>query len=88
MIRLKRIYYSEYNSKLGKLIDVESPLNYQMNPIKDSINIYADKLLMNYKSILKKDKKYYIICSKGNLSKRVVAMLEFYGYNVTQVLKN
>ena len=32
-------------------------------------------------------KKYFIICSKGSLSKRVVAMLEYLGYDVTQVIR-
>ena len=42
---------------------------------------------MNYKILLNKNEKYYIICNKGTLSKRVVAMLEYLGYDVTQVVK-
>ena len=87
VIIIKRIYYKNYNPNLGILIDVENPANYKKNPIKWSINIYKDKLLLNYKTLLTKSKKYYIICSKGNLSRNVVAILEFYGYDVTQVIK-
>ena len=87
VIIIKKIYYNEYNSQMGTLIDVENPIEYSKHPIKGSKNIYIDKLLMNYKTMLQKDKKYYIICSKGNLSKRAVAILEFYGYDVTQVIK-
>ena len=32
-----------------------------------------------------KKKKYYIYCVKGVKSKRVTAILEAYGYNVTRV---
>ena len=87
MIKIKKIYYHNYNPNLGILIDVENPIEYKKHPIKGSINIYIDKLLMNYKTLLSKDKRYYIICSKGNLSKKAVAILEYYNYDVTQVIK-
>ncbi len=84
---MKRIKYSEYNSSMGILIDVQHPLDYKETPTA-GINIYADKLLMNYKNYLDPTKKYYIICNKGKLSGRVVAMLEYLGYDATQVLKD
>lgn len=84
---MKRIMYSEYNPSMGILIDVQHPLDYQKDPTLYSKNVYADKLLMNYKTLLDRNKKYYIVCSKGTLSRRVVAMLEYLGYDVTQVLK-
>ena len=83
---MKRIKLSEYNSHMGILIDVRLATDYVKNPSPNSINIYADKLLMNAKSYLDYNKKYYIICNKGRLSSRVVAYLEYLGYNVTQVL--
>ena len=83
---MKRIKLSDYNSNMGILIDVRNPEDYKNNPNLGSINIYADKLLMNYKSILDPNKRYYIICDKGVLSRKVVAILEYYGYNVTQVI--
>lgn len=82
---MKRINLSDYNSSMGILIDVQHPVDYKNNPLSN-INIYADKLLMNYKSMLDYSKKYYIICSKGTLSRRVVTMLEYLGYDVTQVI--
>lgn len=83
---MKRINLSEYNPNMGTLIDVQHPLDYKNNPLSD-INIYADNLLMNYKSLLSYDKKYFIICSKGSLSRRVVVMLEYLGFDVTQVIQ-
>lgn len=84
---MKRIKLDEYDSSFGVLIDVQHPDDFLKNPTLGSINIYADKLLMNYRSLLDQKKKYYIVCNKGYLSKKVVAMLEFYGYDVTQVIK-
>lgn len=85
---MKRIKLSDYNSSLGVLIDVQHPDDYVKYPTIGSINIYADSLLMNYKTLLDKTKKYFIVCNKGFLSRRVVSVLEFYGYDVTQVIKN
>ena len=79
--------FSEYNPSMGILIDVQHPLDYKENPTPNSKNMYADKLLMNYKTVLDENKKYYIICNKGTLSRKVVAMLEYLGYDVTQVIK-
>lgn len=84
---MKKIMLSEYKPSMGILIDVQHPLDYKENPTINSKNIYADKLLMNYKVLLDKNKKYFIICNKGMLSKKVVNMLEYLGYDVTQVLK-
>lgn len=84
---MKKIMYSEYNPSMGILIDVQHPIDYKENPTPNSKNMYADKLLMNYKTVLDKNQKYYIICNKGTLSRRVVAMLEYLGYDVTQVIK-
>lgn len=83
---MKRISLEEYNPRMGILIDVQHPLDYKDNPTIGSINIYADKLLMNPK-VLDINKKYYIICNKGFLSRKVVNMLEYLGYDVTQVVK-
>ncbi len=82
---MKRIKYNEYNIDMGKLINVNHPLDY----IKDNIstNIYYEKLIYNPSKYLDKKTKYYITCNKGKLSQKVVTTLEFYGYNVTQVVK-
>ncbi len=83
---MKRIRLSDYNTQLGPLIDVQHPLDYKEHPTLNSTNIYADNLLLNHKKYLEKGKKYYIICNKGFLSKKVVSTLEYYGYDVTQVI--
>ena len=78
---------SDYNPSMGILIDVQHPEDYKKNPTPNSKNMYADKLLLNYKTILDRNQKYFIVCNKGTLSKRVVAMLEYLGYDVTQVIR-
>ena len=78
---------SDYNPSMGILIDVQHHEDYKKNPTTNSKNMYADKLLLNYKMVLDKNQKYFIVCSKGTLSRRVVAMLEYLGYDVTQVIR-
>lgn len=82
---MKSINIKDYDIHMGKLIDVRHPLDYEKNHDSRSINIYADKLLSNHSKYLNKKDRYYIICSKGHLSKKVVRVLSFFGYNVTQV---
>ncbi len=85
---MKRINLNNYDSSMGTLIDLSEPSFYEKNKIENSINIPYDKLLLHYKELLNKNKKYYFICSKGIHSRKVVSILEFYGYDVTQVLRN
>ena len=73
---------------MGTLIDVSDTLTYKENPYPGSINIPYEKLLLNYKELLNKNSKYYIMCKKGLHSQKVVSILEFYGYDVTQVIRN
>ena len=82
---MKSINICEYNESMGKLIDVQHPLDFQKKHDPRSINIYADKLIYNHNRYLNKREVYYIICEKGRLSKKVVLALLYYGYNVIQV---
>ena len=84
--KLKYIKESEFTPNMGVLIDVKSPDKYMSNHNQYSINIHYDKLMMNYKTLLQKNKKYYIICDKGVKSKQAVRILTFYGYDVTYVI--
>ena len=70
---MKTININEYTHD-GELINL------------DELDIY-EKLLYNPNLYLDKDKKYYFYCKKGIKSKKVVSILEIYGYNVIRVIK-
>ena len=82
---MKRIKYSDYNPSMGVLIYIEDPINYLDKIEEKSINIPFEKLLFHHKDYLNLNEPYYIICSKGVKSRKAVNILEFYGYDVTQV---
>ncbi len=83
---MKSIKESDYYPNMGILIDVRDPISYKENHNPYSINIYYDKLLMNHKTLLDKNQKYYLICDKGHKSKKAARVLSFYGYDVTYII--
>ena len=82
---MKRMSINDYKSYMGKLIDVRDTTSYKEEHHPLSINIYYDTLIMHHKELLNKNDKYFIICRKGHKSKKAVSILEYYGYDVTQV---
>lgn len=75
----------DYHENMGTLIDLSDPDVYEKRKRPGSINMTYDKLMFHYKEYLKKGDPYFILCTKGIHSKRAVAILEYYGYDVTQV---
>jgi len=69
-------------SRNAKVIDIQDKYNYQLNHYPGSVNIPYDDLMNNYRVYLNKNDVYYIYCKSGKLSKRVVAVLSYLGYNV------
>ena len=82
---MKRLSIKDYYKNMGTLIDIEQPIDYATFHHPDSINIPYEKLMLNYKTLLDKNKPYFIICSKGTKSRKAVSVLEFYGYDVSQM---
>ena len=81
---MKRILLRDYVDGMGTFIDI----NY--NPagiVKNYIHIPYEKLLSNYKELLSKGEKYFIYCNGGVKSRKAVNILNFYGYDVTLVVK-
>ena len=70
---MKRIKYKDYHNE-GEFINLETSYKPYEN------------LLCNHNKYLDKNKKYFIYCKKGVKSKRVTAILEAYGYDVTHVI--
>lgn len=81
---MKKIILKDYRDYMGIFIEVSDNYN---NVVKGSIHIPYENLLVNYKELLDKNKKYYIYCKGGIKSKKVVNILSFYGYDVTLVIK-
>ena len=82
---MKVIKYEDYNIGSGTLFDLEEPSSYKKKHLHGAVNVPIEKMLANYKKILDKNKKYYFYCHNGHKSKKVVSVLEYYGYDVTQV---
>lgn len=81
---MKKILLSDYKEYMGTFIDVNDN-DHKMFP--SAIHIPYEKLLINHKELLDKNKPYYIYCNGGIKSKKAVNILDFYGYNVTLVYK-
>ena len=69
---MKTINIKDYNHD-GELINL------------DNIDYY-EKYLYNPSLYLDKDKKYYFYCKNGIRSKKIVSVLEIYGYDVVRVI--
>ena len=85
---MKTININEYNPNMGKLIDIEPKEIFLKHHINGAVNIEKDTLLYNRDRLLNKNETYYIYCSKGFKSRRVVSILEAYGFKVVQVMLN
>lgn len=84
---MKNIFLSNYKQSMGVLIDVRSKEEYLKKHINGSINIPYNELIFNHNKYLKKNIKYYLICSGGIKSKKATNILTVYGYDVTNVVK-
>lgn len=82
---MKRIRFQDYQSYMGTLFDLGDNDTYQKRKVSGSVNISYDKLMLHYQNYMKKGIPYFILCTKGIHSKKAVAILEYYGYDVTQV---
>ena len=80
------INIKDYNSSMGPLIDVEDHSVYKLKHIEGATNIPYLELSYHFQNLLDKNKHYYIYCNAGHKSRRIVSILEIYGYKVTQVL--
>ncbi len=84
---MKRIAVGQYHKNLGTLIDLSSYQDFMLEHHPDAMNIPYQKFMLYYDQYLDKTKPYYFICNRGVHSRKVVSMLEYFGYDVTQVIK-
>ena len=77
-----------YQEGMGQLIDLSNPTDFALKHDPRSKNIPYQRLMMHYKEYLNKNEAYYLICSQGVHSSKAVQVLEYLGYDVTQVVNN
>ena len=70
---------------MKNIIDIRNRDKYNINHIPGSINIESFELLNNPSKYLKKDEIYYIYCTSGITSKKVVNKLNKIGYNTVNI---
>lgn len=81
---MKTILLSDFKDNMGTFIDI----NYtNSNVVAKSVHIPYENLLVNHRELLKKDGKYFIYCNGGIKSRKAVNILQYYGYDVTLVVK-
>ena len=85
-MKMKSIILNEYHFSYGKLICLESPMQYNLHHINGSINIPYEELLYNKDKYLNKVDTYYLYCNEGHKSRRATNILEAYGYKVVRVV--
>lgn len=79
---MKKILFKDYNVDMGIFVDLSNS-----KLVGSSMDVSYEDLLINHTELLDKDKKYYIYCTGGIRSKKAVNILEFYGYDVTLVVR-
>lgn len=62
------------------LIDIRSEYRFIQGHIPNAVNIPSNRLMLNPKYYLTKDKTYYIYCQNGTTSMSVVSTLNNLGY--------
>lgn len=83
---MKRISIQDYQKEMGPLIDLSSPEGYDSFHFLNAINIPYQKFMLYYDQYLDKHKSYFLTCKKGIHSNQAVRILEYLGYDVTQVI--
>ncbi len=83
---MKRISILDYQKEMGTLIDLSSTEGYSYHHFQNAIHIPYQKLMLYYDQYLNKNEPYYLTCKKGIHSNQAVRILEYLGYDVTQVV--
>ena len=80
---MKKKLLAEYQGD-GIFIDIN---NNPSGIVKNYVHIPYEKLLSNYRELLDKNQKYCIYCNGGVKSRKAVNILNYYGYDVTLIVK-
>ena len=83
---MKRISIQDYQKEMGPLIDLSGSDGVASSLLIDAIHIPYQKFMLYYDQYLDKHKSYFLTCKKGIHSNQAVRILEYLGYDVTQVI--
>ena len=78
---IKENCYNIRNKRNMIIIDIQDKYEYSKWHLPNSVNIPYEELINNYRRYLNKNDVYYIYCKSGKLSKRLVVVLNYLGYN-------
>ena len=67
------------------IIDIRTPYEFSQQHVTGSVNIPYDLLMTYPDRYLQKNQHYYLICAHGGLSQRAAAILQSYGYHVSNI---
>ncbi len=68
------------------LIDIRTNTKYNLGHIRYAINISKNELMFNTEKYLIKNKKYYIYCDRGTISKGLVNYLTIKGFDAINII--
>ena len=64
------------------IIDIREQFEIDITSVPKTVNIPMIVIMNNYKDILKKEQKYYILCHTGQRSYYLTKILTERGYNI------
>lgn len=83
---IKNIKTTQLKNIEGTIIDIRNKEKYNINHIPNSINIPAEKLIIEPEKYLKKEEEYYIYCQKGITSQNICRILTLKGYKIINII--
>jgi rhodanese-related sulfurtransferase len=75
----------QLNDIKDNIIDLRNIEKYNNNHIPNSINIPAEKIILNPEKYLNKKEKYYLYCQKGITSYNTCKILNKLGYKAINI---
>lgn len=82
----KTLPITEYTADDGLLIDVRTPMEYELGHLEGAVNIdWKNTQFEKAFDTIPKDRKLYVYCQMGGRSAKAAALLRSLGYSVTDL---
>lgn len=83
----KEMHITEYADNEGILVDVRTPMEYELGHLEDAVNInWQSPGFTRAFDTIPRDRKIYVYCQKGGRSAKAAAVLDSLGYQVVDLL--